>query len=1182
MVARALADLGYRVGDESEVLAAQSDNPRGYFERRDVVALNERILLDAGGTWYRPPAVEKLKVGDYDVELAELRHCLGDAPWLIKDPRLAISWPAWRRVFPDAGFVYVYRSPEAVARSLEVRNGFPLDYGLALWEYYNRLIISHIADTEYVAVAYENFAARPAEQLQAIAAALDLTAGGIVDSAERVFEASLNNSPDDAKLQEISQLKTAAQIDLEKTCAALLARTPIAEDASTIDDALLTRLTSMGESLVHSAQARQVRKQFDNLKDEHAALLEAHDRDQEELQFLRNRFADPEELGNKLAELEREQRSVQTTLEQTRGELQRTEQERQKLRENNDTKQLEIEGLQLEIERLQLERDTVSAQYAATHAELITEQDKNLQLHAGLSEAVQKERESSQQLSHVYTQLKAFLPSNPGRLVRGILALYKVITLRPNSNTALDDVFHMARTTSLNGAAIDTVKTPSRIVMAGNIVLYALRHPHSSWRSFSLARFKRLMQVLTRGHKEDVELWVAQRFPEQEIHTVDESTLDEDADLDSLQLTFLPPDNPMVSIVVPVHNQYRVTMNCLRSILEHTGNTSYEVILADDASSDLTVSIEQRVSGLILVRQQSNLGFLGNCNAAVQLAKGEYVLLLNNDTAVTAGWLEQLLNVFMLHADAGVVGPKLLYGDGRLQEAGGIVWSDASGWNYGKLDDPAAPQYNYLRRTDYVSGACLLTPKSLWEKIGGFDDRYSPAYYEDTDYCFAVRDAGYNVYYQPQCEIYHFEGISHGTDENSGIKQHQVVNKDRFAEKWLAELESFHFPNGEQIFSARDRSREARCILVIDHYVPSFDKDAGSRSTMMYLELMVEMGYNVKFLGANFFPHQPYTAVLQNLGIEVLYGEKIARNISEWLRDHASCIDVIYLHRPHVAEQFLDILNTLEPRPPIIYFGHDLHYLRTTREAELRDSADLLEEAAAWKRREYSVFDQVDTIYYPSTVEIDAIRAEREDAKLRAIPLFIADSVHDDAYQSESRQGLLFVGGFNHPPNVDGVAWLVAEILPLIRSADPTLQVHIAGSNAPEAITALEDEPGVIFHGYLTDEELANLYRGVLGVIVPLRFGAGVKGKVVEALQWGLPIVTTSIGAEGLPEPEEVFEVADSAERFAAAMLAVHRGDAGALQRVHSFPEYLRRNFGRDVIRSILIEDFGAPDKALH
>ena len=164
------------------------------------------------------------------------------------------------------------------------------------------------------------------------------------------------------------------------------------------------------------------------------------------------------------------------------------------------------------------------------------------------------------------------------------------------------------------------------------------------------------------------------------------------------------------------------------------------------------------VPGIRLIVNPSNLGYLRSCNTAARVAKGEFLLLLNNDTQVLPDWLDPLLLPFRSRSDVGAVGSKLLYPDGRLQEAGCIVWDDGSGWNFGRLDSPDRPAYNYLREVDYCSAASLLVPRALFNEMGGFDERYAPAYCEDSDLAFRLRERGYKVLYQPRSRIVHHEG----------------------------------------------------------------------------------------------------------------------------------------------------------------------------------------------------------------------------------------------------------------------------------------------------------------------------------------------------------------------------------------------------------------------------------------
>jgi glycosyltransferase involved in cell wall biosynthesis len=362
---------------------------------------------------------------------------------------------------------------------------------------------------------------------------------------------------------------------------------------------------------------------------------------------------------------------------------------------------------------------------------------------------------------------------------------------------------------------------------------------------------------------------------------------------------------------------------------------------------------------------------------------------------------------------------------------------------------------------------------------------------------------------------------------------------------------------------------------VIDHYVPHHDKDAGGRSTWMYLRQLLAAGCRVQFMGANFFPHEPYTTALEDMGIEVLVGESIARNLDRWLAEHAPYIDEIFLHRPHVAEQFLPHLERMQPRPPISFFGHDLHYLRFEREAAVKDDETLREEAERWRRRELAVCRRVDRIYYFSDVEIAELATQLPSAHLHRVPLYAMEIGPMPEYAPLEPHSLLFVGGFNHPPNVDAATWLVEAILPPLRERVPDVHLHLVGSNPTPEVLALAGD-GVTVHGYVADEVLAELYRRVGTAVVPLQYGAGVKGKVIEAVSHHVPLVTTDIGAEGIPEADRVMWIENTAEDLAARLAAILAGEESVAEKLEGHAAWLARHFDATLALDTLRADMPA------
>lgn len=647
--------------------------------------------------------------------------------------------------------------------------------------------------------------------------------------------------------------------------------------------------------------------------------------------------------------------------------------------------------------------------------------------------------------------------------------------------------------------------------------------------------------------------------------------------LESGKLHFRYAEHPLVSIVIPCYNQVHYTYNCLKSIYQNTDfdETPYEIIIADDVSQDATKDLDRYADHLVLARNEVNQGFLKNCNQAAARARGSYIFFLNNDTTVEPDWLPPLLALMRRDESIGMVGSKLIYPDGRLQEAGGIIWSDASGWNYGRLQNPDAPQFNYVKDVDYISGAAIMISKELWQEIGGFDERFAPAYCEDSDLAFEVRKHGKRVVYQPKSVVVHYEGVSNGTDvEGTGLKRYQKVNQEKFREKWAEELKKQSVNTGNpNPFKARERSQNKPCVLVIDHYVPTWDKDAGSKTTYQYIRMFLQKGYQVKFLGDNFLHEEPYSTELEQMGVEILYGAEMQAGIWDWLKENQDMIDIAYLNRPHITVKYLDFLKE-NTKIKCIYYGHDLHFLREMREYRLTGDEKKKKDAEYWKNVELSVMRRADISYYPSEVEVAAIHELDPSIPVKAITAYVFDEKAKVERDFAKREGLLFVGGFAHPPNKDAVLWFADHIFPKIRAKLPEAEFYIVGSKADEEVLALGQRKGIRVLGFVSDEELTRLYQRCRIVVVPLRYGAGVKGKVVEALYHGAPIVTTSCGAEGIPGVEQVLKIEDQLAGFADCVTELYRNEAELKRLSEAASAYVEAYFSVEGAWNIIREDF--------
>jgi GT2 family glycosyltransferase/SAM-dependent methyltransferase/glycosyltransferase involved in cell wall biosynthesis len=611
-----------------------------------------------------------------------------------------------------------------------------------------------------------------------------------------------------------------------------------------------------------------------------------------------------------------------------------------------------------------------------------------------------------------------------------------------------------------------------------------------------------------------------------------------DMDRDEIEISSSP--NPTVSVIITTYGQVAYTIGCLRSIAAHPPRWPIEVIVVDDAYDGLEdLAPLTAVQGIQFRRNPVNLGFLRSCNAAAAAANGRYLLMLNNDTEPRPGAIDSLADLLDARPDIGMAGSKLLFPDGRLQEAGGILWQDASGWNYGRGEDPSRPEFNYLREVDYCSGASIMVRRELFEALGRFDEAFAPAYYEDADLAFRIRAQGQKVVYEPRSEVLHYEGMSHGTDTDSGIKAHQVTNCVTMIERWGETLANENYPSGEHVLRARDRARNRKVILVVDHYVPEPDRDAGSRSILGIIDSVVDAGWVVKFWPHNRAYSPVYTTALERRGIEVLDG-RWPGSFREWMEVNGAELDQILLVRPDIAADTLP--HVLGARALISFYGVDLHFARLRRHLEIDASESLALAADRMERMERRIWRQCDIVIYPSEEEAVAVRALEPAVDARAIVPFCFDPQPARTVPVKARS-ILFVAGFAHPPNVDAAYFLVRAILPKLELVVGPVTITMAGSNPTDAVRALTS-PRVEVTGYVTDEVLAEMYAQHRVSVVPLRFGAGVKGKVVESLSRGLPVVTTSVGAQGIEGLRSVVPVHDEADLIADALRLLLTDDA--------------------------------------
>jgi len=580
-----------------------------------------------------------------------------------------------------------------------------------------------------------------------------------------------------------------------------------------------------------------------------------------------------------------------------------------------------------------------------------------------------------------------------------------------------------------------------------------------------------------------------------------------------INFEFLPSENPTISVIVPVYNEISHTIGCLRSISQQHVSVDYEVILADDTSPDPFHAILKTIPGLRHFRNEENQGFLKNCNANAKHARGDYLVFLNNDTLVNPGWLERLYRTFTEHGDVGIAGSKLIFPNGQLQEAGGIIWEDGSGWNWGRGQNPDHPTYNFVRDVDYVSGASLMITRELWKEIGGFNTKLEKAYYEDTDICFKVRSLKKRVVYQPASEVIHIEGLSSGTDVTSGAKRYQEINRGTFRRIWADALGT-HLANGTSPEIASDRMAKSH-ILYVDAVTPEPDKDSGSVDAFYTMKILQSQGYRVHFVpGSNFAHWGEATESLERMGVECIYAP-FYTNMNALLDERGDMFKYVVLSRAESCEHYMDIIRRKCPSAKIIYNTVDLHFLRMAREAEISGKAEDKKAAAKMQKEELSYIDKSDRIIVISQAERDLLSKQHKikSGKIHTIPLIRNETQRAGGF--EGRKDIAFIGGYKHPPNVDAVHWLVKKVWPAIAKAVPDASLRICGSHMPKEFYEYASDR-ISIDGFIPD--LDQFLSELKLTIAPLRFGAGLKGKVASSIGAGVPCVGTDIAFEGMSE----------------------------------------------------------------
>jgi O-antigen biosynthesis protein len=625
----------------------------------------------------------------------------------------------------------------------------------------------------------------------------------------------------------------------------------------------------------------------------------------------------------------------------------------------------------------------------------------------------------------------------------------------------------------------------------------------------------------------------------------------------STRVRFPTSESPSVSIIIIATGDAPYLLECLRSVALNVRGTTYEVnLVLNGADIDVTSRMARWVEGANVTVSRVNRGFAGGCNLGASTARGEYLVLLNDDTVVAPDWLENLVAAAERRPRLGAVGSRLLHRDGSLQEAGQVLWSDGSTSCVGRDRPESAHGYEWARRVDYCSGSSLLVRRSTWERLGGLDEAYFPAYCEDVDLCLRIAEAGEEVWYEPTSQVWHLESQS----SSAYYKRFLIErNRPRLTTRWRDVLALRQAPQPDSPAAVDRAARLAMGdpirVLLIDDRIPVPALGAGFPRMYDFAAEMAATGRHHVAIVPTYSPDGDWVPFAQ-AGIEI-----IREKITDHLARPGVGYDVVVISRPNNYDDCAGAVRSWLPHVPLIYDAEALFHRRMTKQlAFVTDPSVRATQGTAadeMKALEMKILAGADLVVCLSEDEAAIARQVTAGSKVvTKVPFLGGISCTGAGF--EERNDIVLVASWvagTGSPNVDGLMWFLEEVFPLVQVRVPWAHVRITGGSPPDSLTRLAGF-GITFEGHVSD--LSSFYDRARCVIVPLRFGSGVKIKTIEALQFGVPTVATSVGAEGIDlHGSDAVSMHDDPAGFSAAISELlmdpdaWRAQRGRIVRLH-------------------------------
>lgn len=608
-------------------------------------------------------------------------------------------------------------------------------------------------------------------------------------------------------------------------------------------------------------------------------------------------------------------------------------------------------------------------------------------------------------------------------------------------------------------------------------------------------------------------------------------------------LQIKPSAEPLVSIIIAVYNKPEFLFQCLKSII-NWADVPYEVIVWDDASTVKMDPLYDRVTGAKIIKSVENLNFVLANNEAAKHASGEYLLLLNSDAQISGGALSTSIDIMQARPDVGVVGGCLILPDGTVQEAGNVVWNDASCAGIGRGLHPGDHRLLNASLVDYCSGAFFLTSRKLWNEVGGFDPDFAPAYYEETDFCLRLRSKGWNIAYNPDARIFHYEFATNG---KSAATDRMTKNRNMLLSKHRKVLETHHGANDwKQYFQkGRHKAIKERCLF-IDDEMPSSTSGSGLPRAREIMDYLNSAEREVSMLATNVTNKKhkaPRPSELKWVN-ELRFESQ--EDIKSFLTEEIFEFDVIFVSRPH-NKQLLD--SVIPPdkqasgceRPLIVYDAEAIFAEREILKHNVLYGYDMPEDQQRSLLKQEIDLMTADIITAVSENDARKICSHLKD--VATLSINYATNRRPGKSGFAEREGQLFVGPIwmDDTPNADGIYWMVDEVLPLLWKRQ-RIQLRMAGHL--ETRRLYEHLSSDLRHLGPVDD-LDPLFDKARVFVCPIRFAAGTSLKALDAMAAGLPMVCTPLMAKQLnAEHGKHVLTASSPQEFADMILRLHEDES--------------------------------------